>query len=141
MSETTIWQPDAMETLRDQLGDEDGILVREIIQLYLVQARDLLAQMEVAARQADDYQLRGLAHSLKESTATVGGGRLAAACDQIEHASPAELGSPEVWPCVQREFELLAAELERYRPLRGAGSPGWGPGMTRGGRSAGSFLA
>jgi HPt (histidine-containing phosphotransfer) domain-containing protein len=141
MSETTIWQPDAIEKLRDQLGDEDGVLVREIIQLYLVQARELLAQLEVAARQADEYQIRGLAHSLKGSTATVGGGRLAAACDQIEHASSAELGCPEVWPCVQREFELLAAELERYRPFRGAGWPGRRPSTARGGRSAGRFPA
>ena len=49
MSEMTVLQPEVIEKLRDQLGDEDGVLVREIIQLYLVQARDLLAQLEVAA--------------------------------------------------------------------------------------------
>ena len=113
----TVWQPEVVEELRDQLGDEDGALMRQIIQLYLVQPWDLLAQMEVAARHSDEYQLRGLAHSLKGSTATVGGGRLAAVCDQIEHASSAELGSPEVWLAAQREFELLAAELERHHPI------------------------
>ena len=117
MSETTVFEPERIEKLRDQLGDEDGVLVREIIQLYLVQAWDLLAQMEVAAQHADEYQLRGLAHSLKGSTATVGGGRLAAVCDQLEHASSAELSSPEVWLTAQREFELLAAELEDNYPL------------------------
>jgi HPt (histidine-containing phosphotransfer) domain-containing protein len=116
VSEMTVWQPEVMEKLRSQLGDEDGVLVREVIQLYLVQAWDLLAQMEVAARHSDEYQLRGLAHSLKGSTATVGGGQLAAVCDHIEHASSAELSSPEVWLAAQREFELLAAELERHHP-------------------------
>jgi HPt (histidine-containing phosphotransfer) domain-containing protein len=117
MSEMTVFQPDRIETLRDQLGDEDGVLVREIIQLYLVQAWDLLAQMEVAAQHSDEYQLRGLAHSLKGSTATVGGSRLAAVCDHLEHASSAELASPDVWRPAQREFELLAAELGHSYPL------------------------
>ena len=117
MSEMTVFQPDRIETLRDQLGDEDGVLVREIIQLYLVQAWDLLAQMEVAAQHSDEYQLRGLAHSLKGSTATVGGSRLAAVCDHLEHASSAELASPDVWLPAQREFELLAAELGHSYPL------------------------
>ena len=117
MSEMTVFQPETIERLRDQLGDEDGVLVREIIQLYLVQAWDLLAQMEVAAQHSDEYQLRGLAHSLKGSTATVGGGRLAAVCDHLEHASSAELASPEVWLTAQREFELLAAELGNHYPL------------------------
>jgi HPt (histidine-containing phosphotransfer) domain-containing protein len=117
MSEMTVFQPEVIGKLRDQLGDEDGVLVREIIQLYLVQAWDLLAQMEVAARHSDEYQLRGLAHSLKGSTATVGGDRLAAVCDHIEHASSAELASPEVWLNAQREFELLVAELENSYPL------------------------
>ena len=125
MSEMTVFQPDRIERLRDQLGDEDGVLVREIIHLYLVQAWDLLAQMEVAAQHSDEYQLRGLAHSLKGSTATVGGGRLAAVCDRIEHASSAELASPEVWRSAQREFELLATELElRYPLLAGLVRPG-----------------
>ena len=125
MSEMTVFKPEMMERLRDQLGDEDGVLVREIIQLYLVQAWDLLAQMEVAAQHSDEYQLRGLAHSLKGSTATVGGGRLAAVCDHLEHASSAELASPEVWLTAQREFELLAAELgHRYPLLAGLVRPG-----------------
>jgi HPt (histidine-containing phosphotransfer) domain-containing protein len=117
MSEMTVWQPEVIEKLRKQLGDDDGVLVGEIIQLYLVEAWDLLAQMEVAGRHFNENQLRALAHSLKGSTATVGGGRLAAACDRIEHASTAELGFPEVWQGAQREFELLAAELERHHPL------------------------
>ena len=120
MSEMRVWQSDVIKKLRNQLGDEDGALVREIIQLYLVQARDLLAQLRVASRDADEYQIRGLAHSLKGSTATVGGDRLAAVCDRIEHASSAELASPDIWQDAQDEFELLAAELERHRPRRGA---------------------
>jgi HPt (histidine-containing phosphotransfer) domain-containing protein len=124
VSELRVWQSDMIEKLRSQLGDEDGVLVREILQLYLVQARDLLAQLEVASRDADEYQIRGLAHSLKGSTATVGGARLAAVCDRIEHASSAELASPDVWRDAQDEFELLAAELEHHRPRRGTGRPG-----------------
>jgi HPt (histidine-containing phosphotransfer) domain-containing protein len=114
MSERKIWQSEVIEKLRNELGDAGGVLVREIIQLYLAQARNLLAQIEVASRQSDEYQLRGLACSLKESTASVGGSRLAAVCDRIEHASSAELRSPGVWQDAQREFRLLELELASY---------------------------
>ena len=117
MSEQQVWQPEVIEQLRRQLGDEDGTMVREIIQLYLVQGWTLLCQMEVAGRNLDEHQLRGLAHSLRGSSATVGGGRLAAACDQIEHASPTEITSPELWQRAQQEFHLLTAELERHFPV------------------------
>jgi HPt (histidine-containing phosphotransfer) domain-containing protein len=106
-----------LDKLRSLLGDEDGVMVREIIQLYLVQAWDLLGQMEVAARNCDEGQLRALAHSLKGSTATVGGCRLAAVCDRIEHGSSTDLSSPELRQDAQREFELLGTELERHYPL------------------------
>lgn len=141
MSDGRVWQPEVLEKLRDQLGDDDGVMALEIIKVYLVQARELLAQIEVAARESDEYQLRGLAHSLKGSSATVGASRLAAVCERIEHASAAELASPEISACVAQEFQLLAAEFERYRPLRGAGTPGWGADLTRGGRTAGRFPA
>ena len=110
----TIWQSEVIGKLRNDLGDEDGVLVREIIQLYRAQAGSLLAQMEAASRQADEYQLRGLACSLKESSASIGGSRLAAVCDRIEHASSAELKSPAVWEDAQREFQLLERELASY---------------------------
>jgi HPt (histidine-containing phosphotransfer) domain-containing protein len=141
VSEVRVWQAEAIENLRDQLGDDDGVMVREIIKVYLVQARELLAQMQVAARESDEYQLRGLAHSLKGSSATVGGGRLAAACDRLEHGSPAELASPQVCQSAMHEFELLAAELVRYRPLRRADSTGCRDDMTRDQHSAGRFGA
>jgi HPt (histidine-containing phosphotransfer) domain-containing protein len=141
MSNGRVWQPEVLEKLRDQLGDDDGVMALEVIKVYLVQARELLAQIEVAARESDEYQLRGLAHSLKGSSATVGASRLAAVCERIEHASSAELASPEISVRVAQEFQLLSAELERYRPLRGVGAPGWRVDLTRGGRTAGRFPA
>jgi HPt (histidine-containing phosphotransfer) domain-containing protein len=141
MSEGRVWQPEVIEKLRDQLGDDDGVMVREIIKVYLVQARELLTQMKVAAQESDEYQLRGLAHSLKGSSATVGASRLATACDRIEHASAAELASPEVCQCALHEFELVVAELERYRPLRRADSAGWREDMARSAHSARRFPA
>jgi HPt (histidine-containing phosphotransfer) domain-containing protein len=117
MSDQAVWQPEVIERLRSQLGDQDGVMIREIIQLYLVQAWDLLAQMEVAAQNGDEKSLRALAHSLKGSSATVGGGRLAGVCDRIEHGSSAELGSAGIWRTAQQEFELLGTELERSYPL------------------------
>jgi HPt (histidine-containing phosphotransfer) domain-containing protein len=125
VSDIAIWQPQTIDKLRSQLGDQDGAMVREIIQLYLVQGWDLLAQLEVAARHADETSVRALAHSLKGNSATVCGSRLVAVCDRIEHATSAELGSAEVWRAAQHEFELLRTELERHYPvLAGLVSPG-----------------
>ena len=118
MSRTVVWRREVIATLREHLGDDDGSLVDEIFQLYLVQARDLLAQMEDAATRLDEDLLRALAHSLKGSTATVGGDQLAAVCQRLESEGCSE--RHQVLQSARQEFELLADEVAHHYRASGA---------------------
>ena len=115
MSTTSVFRADTIDALRRQLGDAGGDVVAELIGLYLVQGRELVGEIEAAGAAPDPIQLRAVAHKLKGSTATLGGDRLAAVCQRIEVAPPAELDVGGATGEVRREFELLAGELSRYR--------------------------
>ncbi len=115
MSSTTVFRAATLDSLRRQLGDAGGDLVAELIALYLVQGRELVGQIEAAGEAPDLIRLRAAAHKLKGSTATLGGDRLAAVCQRIEVAPPAELDVDSVTQEVRREFEQLATELAHYR--------------------------
>jgi len=120
MSATAVFRAETIESLRHQLGDRGGDLVTELISLYLVQAHDLVSQIEAAGAAPDLSLLRAVAHKLKGSSATLGGDRLAAACQRIEAAPLAELDVDRAIQQVRHEFEQLAAELAEYRSgLRG----------------------
>ena len=108
------WQPEVLEGLRRQLGDEQGAMIAEIAALYLSQGADLLEQMSVAVADPDPSRLPELAHSLKGSTLTVGGARLAALCQAIERgAYPAHQLAAAV-QCVREEFRVLAAAISSH---------------------------
>ena len=115
MSTTTVFRADTMDSLRRQLGDAGGDVVGELIGLYLVQGDELVAEIETAGAARDLIMVRAAAHKLKGSTATLGGDRLAAACQRIEIAPPSELDVDGATREVRREFELLAAQLIDYR--------------------------
>jgi HPt (histidine-containing phosphotransfer) domain-containing protein len=123
MSTTTVFRADTIDSLRRQLGDAGGVVVAELIGLYLVQGHELVADIEAAGDAPDLIMLRAAAHKLKGSTATLGGDRLAAVCQRIEVAAPTELDVDGATREARREFELLAAELNHYRASV-AGTPG-----------------
>jgi HPt (histidine-containing phosphotransfer) domain-containing protein len=117
MSAAIVFRAGTIESLRDQLGDRGGELVGELISMYLVQARDLVGQVEAAGATPDLVLLKAAAHKLKGSTATLGGDRLSAVCQWIEGAPPTELDVDWAIYQVRREFELLATELAEYRSV------------------------
>ena len=125
MHATTVFRAATLDSLRHQLGRSGGDLVAELIALYLVQGRELVDQIEAAGQAPDLIRLRAGAHKLKGSTATLGGDRLAAVCQRIEVAPPADLDVDGVTQEVRRQFEQLAAELAHYRAslLAKPGSP------------------
>jgi HPt (histidine-containing phosphotransfer) domain-containing protein len=122
-SRPTVFQVTTMDRLRCQLGDRGDDLVNELIALYLVQGRELVGQIEAAGEALDVVELKAAAHKLKGSTATLGGDRLAAFCQEILGAPPVELDVDRATQDVRREFEQLTAELVRYRSSL-TGKPG-----------------
>ncbi|HEY5979586.1 MAG TPA: Hpt domain-containing protein [Microlunatus sp.] len=123
MAATMVFQTTTIDSLRSQLGDRGSEFVTGLIDLYLVQARDLVAQMESAGAASDLISLQAVAHKLKGSTATLGGERLAAACQRIETVPFVTLDVDDALREVRGEFEQLAAELVAYRSTL-PGKPG-----------------
>ncbi|MDN5762719.1 MAG: Hpt domain-containing protein [Microlunatus sp.] len=115
MITTAVFQTETIESLRHQLGDAGGNLLDELIELYIEQAGDLVGQIEAAAAALDLSHLRALAHKLKGSTATMGGGRLASACERIGVDQPGASVARGAAQEVRAEYESLVQELGKYR--------------------------
>lgn len=110
----TDFRAETLETLRCQLGTDGSELVGRIIRLYLEQSRGLLAQIEELDATVDADRLRALAHKLKGGTATVGGDRLAAACQRIEDPRSSDREVAGATREVRGAFDALAQELAGY---------------------------
>lgn len=102
--------------LRTAVGDETGEFIASIVAVYAAQAVELVAEMTVAAKDGDARRLGFLAHSLKGSSANVGGNRLADLCGDLEHWR----GAPEALPArvasVETELTGLLIELNEFAP-------------------------
>jgi HPt (histidine-containing phosphotransfer) domain-containing protein len=62
-------------------------IVERLVALFTDSTPPLLGEIEAAAEQGDDEQVRRLAHKLKSSCDNVGATRMAALCRQLEHPS------------------------------------------------------
>ncbi len=59
-------------------------LLAKVVELYLDTSPELLRNIQAAVAQGDGARLRGAAHSLKSSSASVGAKRLASLCKELE---------------------------------------------------------
>ncbi|HET7398680.1 MAG TPA: Hpt domain-containing protein [Intrasporangium sp.] len=100
------WQ--ALQALREELEDPGDTFLRRLVAGFEEHSAEAVAAMHDAARRGDRQGLRLAAHSLKGSSAQLGGTRLPAMCAQLEHddSPPDELS---------RRIHLADAELGRLR--------------------------
>ena len=97
-------------TVLDELREVLGSDVRALIDVFLDDAPQLIADLETAATRPDYPLLYQAAHSLKSSSANLGAMSLSAAAKRIELGARAEaLDRPAV------AVTLLAGEFERAR--------------------------
>ncbi len=122
-----VWEPEVMARLGYELGDEDGSILDAIVSVYLSQARDLVDRLGAAAEASDAVTLREVAHSLRGSTLTVGGARLAALCKRIELAGPL-VEAQDAARSVPEEFEALECRLAGDRSVSSSSSSHGGIG-------------
>lgn len=113
-----VWDSKPLDSLARQIDDGPGLVIAHIVGVYLDQSRRLIDQLERAAERRDQDELRVIAHSLKGSTATVGGGRLAALCERLERSERAESSLWENAAAVRPEFDGLAVQLAGYLSAR-----------------------
>jgi len=107
-----VFDPSALERLRESLGTAAPEILREIVARYLEDAPRLLREMQQAAQQGDVVWFTRAAHSLKSSSAQVGANALAARCKDLEQMG--QTGTLEGW------VEQLAQVEACYEPVRGA---------------------
>ena len=113
-----VWDPKPLESLARQINDGAGLVIAHIVRVYLDQSRRLIDSLERATERRDQDELREIAHALKGSTATVGGGRLAALCERLERSERAESSLWENAAAVRPEFDGLAVQLTDYLSAR-----------------------
>ncbi len=105
-----------LEGLREALDDVSGAFITNVAGVFETQAIDLMADLIDAAQKSDVPRLGFAAHSLKGSSANVGGNRLAGLCAELEHwdGPLAEL-NPKV-ASIEQELAALLAELREFLP-------------------------
>jgi len=106
--------PDVLDGLREALDDVSGQFIAGLLAVYESEAVALMGQLTAAADEGDTQRLRFAAHSLKGSSANVGGNRLADLCAELEHWT----GSPgAVLPrvaTIRIELAVLLHELRGF---------------------------
>ena len=103
-----------LDHLRTALGDETGEFSGQLITTYLSQAAVLVDNLESANEQEDLPSLMFTAHTLKGSSATMGGRRLAELCNELEHWMGSPLEARPLVIAVQQEAAALNKGLAAY---------------------------
>ncbi|QDV06079.1 hybrid sensory histidine kinase TorS [Planctomycetes bacterium Poly30] len=103
---------DVFSILEELADEDDPDLVAEIVELFLVDSAERMAQVADADAKSDADAIRGAAHALKSSSANIGALRFSQACASLEAAARGDDldGLPE----------LVCAALEMYEDVRGA---------------------
>lgn len=111
--------PAALDRLLDMTGGDPEFL-DELVVTYLEDAGAQLAAMLVAAEAGSVEAMVRPAHSLKGNSESVGAGRLAEQCRQLEldGRSGTIDDAVERVRAAEAEFQRVQAELERLRAAR-----------------------
>ncbi|MBA2560861.1 MAG: Hpt domain-containing protein [Propionibacteriales bacterium] len=105
-----------LEAMREALDDVSGEFVASLVTVFETQAVELMDEMGEAAQLADAQRVGFAAHSLKGSSANMGGNRLADLCTELEHwgGNPDDL--PHAVATVRVELAALLAQLRDFVP-------------------------
>lgn len=105
---------EALEHLQESLDDVGGDFIRSLTLVFEGQAAELMTEISSAADEGDLSRLQRAAHSLKGSSATLGGTRLAGICEELEHGDgPAEAVLLRVAEA-QAELQAFQSELRSF---------------------------
>ena len=115
LSAVSCLDPQAIAALRE-LNPGDDSFLRDLIQIYLADSPQRIAEMEEALAHTDSRKLMIAAHSLKGSSANFGAAALRALSEKVEHLARTEaLAEAQVHlPALREEFARVKAELEAF---------------------------
>jgi len=109
--------PQAIEELRAMNPGDDSFL-RELIQIFLEDSPQRIAEIELCLEEGDALRLTRAAHSLKGSSSNFGAAPLRAISEKIERLGrDGKLGEvPADLPELKLEFDRVKAALEALVP-------------------------
>jgi signal transduction histidine kinase/DNA-binding response OmpR family regulator len=115
--ETPSIDPEAMQRIRETLGESGRYLLNEVIGSYLDDTPELLATMRVAVAHGNAGALQAAAHKLKSSSALLAAIRLANLCTELERIACAGTtsGCATLVEQIDAEYAGVAAGLELER--------------------------
>jgi signal transduction histidine kinase/DNA-binding response OmpR family regulator len=115
--ETPSIDPEAMQRIRETLGESGRYLLNEVIGSYLDDTPELLATMRVAVAHGNAGALQAAAHKLKSSSALLAAIRLANLCTELERIACAGTtsGCAALVEQIDAEYAGVAAGLELER--------------------------
>jgi HPt (histidine-containing phosphotransfer) domain-containing protein len=103
-----------LDHLRSALGDVSGAFAARLIAKFVSQSQLLMIDLERASEHDDRSGIAFAAHTLRGSSGSVGGRRLADLCDEVEHwQGTAAERAPKV-TAVRDELTALTVALEAY---------------------------
>ena len=103
-----------LDRLGTALGDKTGAFCGRLITAYLNQAHVLVREIEAAHVNEDLAALTFTAHTLKGSSGTVGGLRLAELCAELERWVGSPLNAGSLVNAIRLEAEALDKDLAAY---------------------------
>ena len=103
-----------LDHLRTVLGDDSGQFAGRLIATFERQSVELMDGLDAAAHQGDVSQVNFFAHTLKGSSGSVGGRRLADLCAELEHWHGQSSELPSMLSAVRAELGALTEALAGY---------------------------
>lgn len=105
---------EVLEHLQESLDDPGGAFIRSLAQVFEGQAAGLMTEISSAADVGDLPRLRETAHSLKGSSAALGGTRLAGICQDLEHWEGLASDVPPKVAELRAELQGFQSELQGF---------------------------
>lgn len=107
----TLLDPQAIESLRAISPDDSGEFLHELIDIYLADTPQRIAEIETSLVSQNAVELSRAAHSIKGSSSNFGASELAAIASEIEHK-----GKAAAFAEVQARLPTLKEAFNRVRP-------------------------
>lgn len=118
MSTHLVIDPQAIANLRELNPDDNDAFLREIVDIFLEDTPQRIAELDVSLASNDIPRFTRAAHSIKGSSSNVGAMALRAVAEQLEHQSKASglSGLEPTLASLKSEYERVVAEIRRLLP-------------------------
>ncbi len=115
MTDSTVIDPQAIETLRSLSPDTDGEFLRELIDIFLQDTPARIAEVETSISEGDANTLMRAAHTIKGSAGNFGARNFVRLAMEIEHHAKASnlTAASALLPALKSEYERVDQALKQ----------------------------